>query len=120
MFKYLARRCRTKSTIIERETVGSRIDANLEEVMKMGDARTPNANACEAPGLCGGSSSCATLIPAFMAAFTPPASSNLNQDQYPPNGNACSFTNAPAGRKPIGDYAGLGRVRVGHGVRTGS
>ena len=83
----------------------------------MGDARTPNANACEAPGLCGGPSSCATLISALVAAFTPPAISNLNQDQYPPNDDTCSFTNAPAGRKR--DYAGLARVWVGHAVRSG-
>jgi len=76
---------------------------------------TPNANASEAPGFHGDLSSCATLIPALVAAFTSPASSNLNQDQYPPNDDARSFTDVPAGRKPIRDYAGLARARVGHG-----
>jgi len=54
-------------------------------------------------------------MPALVAAFKPPASSNLNQD----NADARSFTYAPAGRRPIRDYAGLGRVRVGHGIQSG-
>jgi len=54
-----------------------------------------------------------------VAAFTPPTNSNLNQDQYPPNDDVRSFTDVPAGRKPIRDYAGLARVRVGHGIQSG-
>jgi len=50
----------------------------LEEWVMQG---TPNANASEAPGLYGDLSLWATLIPALVAAFTPPASSNLDQDQ---------------------------------------
>jgi len=32
---------------------------------------------------------------------------------------ALSFTDVPARRKPIRDYAGLARVRVGHGIQSG-
>jgi len=80
---------------------------------------TPSANGSEASGLYGDLSSYATLIPALVAAFTPPASSNLNQDQSPANDDAPSFTYAPARRKPIRDYAGLAHVRVGHGIQSG-
>ena len=56
-----------------------------------------------------------------MAAFTALQAQISNWDcgQWPPNDDARSFTNAPAGRKPIRDYAGLARVRVGHGVPSG-
>jgi len=55
-----------------------------------------------------------------MVVFTHPASPNPNQDQRPPNDDARSFTNAPAGRKPSRDYASLARVWVGHDVRSGN
>jgi len=63
----------------------------------MGDARTSNANACEAPGLCGGPSSCATLIPALVAAFTLPQA----QISIKTSDDTRSFTNAPARREPM-------------------